>query len=149
MGDLAGIEDGTPSAQVDACRLFYEGFKKECDNCKKAGTPGRYIFFVDTGRKKPNGKIEWELREPISQTESKVHEHVGSGNFKRKWTSAPVKDVDGVVLLKLTPDPVANGNLIAAVKGQGYKVNRLKDGAIQILQKTDGDYLVMVHEVAG
>ena len=55
------------------------------------------------------------------------------------------EDIDGVVLVKLTPDSQTNQALIKAVPG--YKPNRLKDGAVQILQKTDGDYLVTVHEV--
>lgn len=105
-----------------------------------------FIFFIDTGRKKQNGKPEWELREPISATESKIHEHVEGANKKRPgYGSPPAKDIDGVVLVKLTPDLKVNQDLI---KASGWKANRLKDGAVQILQKTDGDYLVLVHEVS-
>lgn len=47
----------------------------ECNRCKDAGFPGTLIFFVNSGQKKADGKIKWD----IFSEDYSIHQHKQAG----------------------------------------------------------------------
>jgi hypothetical protein len=110
----------------------FQGHKRnlrECLNCKNAGTPGKMIFFIDSGKTKPDcGKIEWELWEPVEESHARIHEHE-----KRKYASSSYtpKQITEVEFVEVVPD-------VKIQAKRGTRFNFKKDGSIDVVGGSNG-----------